>query len=149
VLDYPCTTGLPVDVIDAAAGTLRSDPRTLQFLRVRIADLETRLVDITSNNRDVFEGLQEVAGHGADRSACDPRQNEPKRCGGPDDTGAPCSAARRSQCLAGLATMARRTTRSMTPARSPPCDIYFGAATLQRKISRSGTTLPPPIHRPK
>jgi hypothetical protein len=62
VLDYPCTTGLPVDVIDAAAGTLRADPRTLQFLRVRIADLETRRVDITSNNRDVFEGLQEVAG---------------------------------------------------------------------------------------
>jgi hypothetical protein len=62
VLDYPCATGLPDAVIDAAAGTLRSDPRTLQFVRVRIADLETRLVDITSNNRDVFEGLQEVAG---------------------------------------------------------------------------------------
>ena len=62
VLDYPCKTGLPADVIDAAAATLRADPRTLQFLRVRIADLETRLVDITSNNRDVFEGLQEVAG---------------------------------------------------------------------------------------
>jgi hypothetical protein len=61
VLDYPCTTGLPGTVIDAAAETLRADPRTLQFLRVRIADLETRLVDLTSNNRDVFQGLQEVA----------------------------------------------------------------------------------------
>ena len=62
MLDYPCTTGLPDTVIDAAADALRADPRTLQFLRVRIADLETRLVDLTSNNRDVFEGLQEVAG---------------------------------------------------------------------------------------
>jgi Family of unknown function (DUF6090) len=62
VLDYPCKTGLPVAAIDAAAEALRSDPRTLQYLRVRIADLETRLVDMTSNNRDVFEGLQDIAG---------------------------------------------------------------------------------------
>lgn len=62
ILDYPCETGLPDAVIDAAAATLRSDPRTLQYLRVRIADLETRLVDLTSNNRDVFEGLQDIAG---------------------------------------------------------------------------------------
>jgi hypothetical protein len=62
ILDYPCETGLPDAVVDAAAATLRSDPRTLQYLRVRIADLETRQVELTSNNRDVFEGLQDIAG---------------------------------------------------------------------------------------
>jgi hypothetical protein len=61
VLDYPCTTGLPSAVIDAAAETLRADPQTLRFLRLRIADLETRLVDLTGNNRDVYEGLQAIA----------------------------------------------------------------------------------------
>ena len=61
VLDYPCTTGLPAAVIDTAADTLRADPNTLRYLRLRIADLETRLVDLTSNNRDVYEGLQAIA----------------------------------------------------------------------------------------
>lgn len=61
VLDYPCATGLTEAAIAAAAESLRADPQTLRFLRVRIADLETRLVDLTSNNRDVFEGLQSIS----------------------------------------------------------------------------------------
>lgn len=31
-------------------------------LRLRIADLETRLVDLTSNNRDIMEHLRAIAG---------------------------------------------------------------------------------------
>jgi hypothetical protein len=61
VLDYPCTIGLPAEVIDAAAEALRADPNTLRFLRLRIADLETRLGDMTVNARDVYEGLQAIA----------------------------------------------------------------------------------------
>jgi hypothetical protein len=60
VIDYPCKTGLSVADIDAAASALRADPQTLRFLRLRVADLETRLTDLTSNNRDVLEGFQEL-----------------------------------------------------------------------------------------
>lgn len=61
VIDHPCKTGLPADVIDAAADALRTDPQTLRFLRQRIADLDTRLVDMTQNNRDVWEALLRIA----------------------------------------------------------------------------------------
>jgi hypothetical protein len=57
VLDYSCQTGLPADVITAAAEVLRTDPQTIRLLRLRIADLDTRLVDLTSNNREVYEFL--------------------------------------------------------------------------------------------
>ena len=61
VIDYPCTTGLPPETIDAAADALRADPQTLRYLRLRVADIETRLADLTGNNRDVFEGFVEIA----------------------------------------------------------------------------------------
>jgi hypothetical protein len=61
VIDYPCTTGLPQESIDAAAEALRADPQTLRFLRLRVADIETRLADLTGNNRDVFEGFLRMA----------------------------------------------------------------------------------------
>lgn len=61
VIDYPCKTALPADVIDAAANALRSDPQTIRFLRQRIADLDSRLVDMTQNNREVWKALREVA----------------------------------------------------------------------------------------
>ena len=57
VIDYPCKTGLPAATIDAAADALRADPQTLRFLRLRVADLETRLADLTSANRDVLDGF--------------------------------------------------------------------------------------------
>lgn len=62
VIDYPCTLELAADDIDAAAQVLRSDPALLRALRLRIADLDTRLGDFTVNNRDLFEGLTEVLG---------------------------------------------------------------------------------------
>jgi len=61
VNDYPCKTTLPADVIDDAANALRSDPQTIRYLRQRIADLDTRLVDMTQNNRDVWEALLVIA----------------------------------------------------------------------------------------
>jgi hypothetical protein len=48
-------------VVDAPAEALRADPNTLRYLRLRIADLETRLGDMTVNARDVYEGLQAIA----------------------------------------------------------------------------------------
>ncbi len=61
VIDYPCKSGLPDATIDAAANVLRADPDTLRFLRLRVADLETRLGDLTSANRDVLGGYVEIA----------------------------------------------------------------------------------------
>lgn len=61
VLDYPCSTGLSDQDITGSASALRSNPRLLPYLRLRIADLETRLVDMTSNNRDLLEQLRAVA----------------------------------------------------------------------------------------
>jgi len=61
IIDYPCKTTLPADAVDAAANALRSDPQTLRYLRQRIADLDTRLVDMTQNNRDVWEALLKIA----------------------------------------------------------------------------------------
>src|SRR5436190_16483837 len=49
VLDYPCTTGLPDQAIGEATKALRSAPNLLPLLRLRIADIETRLVDLTNN----------------------------------------------------------------------------------------------------
>lgn len=60
-LDYPCRTGLAVDDIAASAAALRSNPDILRFLRLRIADLETRLFDLTRNNRRVMENLRAIA----------------------------------------------------------------------------------------
>ena len=57
VIDYPCKPGLSAAAIDEAANALRADPQTLRFLRRRVADLETRLADLTGNNRDVLEGF--------------------------------------------------------------------------------------------
>ena len=61
VIDYPCTTGLPEDVIDDAVAALRSNPILVPVLRLRIADIETRLGDLTVNNKDIVQGLNAIA----------------------------------------------------------------------------------------
>lgn len=61
VIDFPCKPGLPDATIDAAADALRADPQTLRFLRLRVADLESRLGDLAGNNRDVLDGFVEIA----------------------------------------------------------------------------------------
>lgn len=60
-LDYPCRTGLPEPTIHAAAIALRSNPMLVPLLRLRIADIETRLADLTGNNRPIMEGLRAIA----------------------------------------------------------------------------------------
>jgi hypothetical protein len=60
-LDYPCTTGLSEQAIVEAARALRSNPNLLPALRLRIADIETRIVDLTNNNRSILDNLHAVA----------------------------------------------------------------------------------------
>ena len=60
-LDYPCSPDLSAQQIAESAKALRSNPDIVRFLRLRIADLETRLVDLTSNNRDIMENLRAIA----------------------------------------------------------------------------------------
>ncbi len=60
-LDYPCGTGLSAQEIAASAKALRSNPDILRFLRLRIADLDTRMFDLTSNNREIMESLRAIA----------------------------------------------------------------------------------------
>lgn len=61
ILDYPCSTGLSDSAIGEAAQALKANPTLLPSLRLRIADIETRLVDLTSNNRDVLGSLRALA----------------------------------------------------------------------------------------
>jgi hypothetical protein len=60
-LDYPCQVDLPADRIAAAAETLRSNTSLLPLLRLRVADIRTRLNDLTVNNKDILDGLRDVA----------------------------------------------------------------------------------------
>ena len=60
-LDYPCRTGLSVQAIADAAEALRSNPNMVPYLRLRIADIETRLGDLLSNNSDIMENLRAIA----------------------------------------------------------------------------------------
>ena len=61
VLDYPCTVGLSEEAIGEATNALRSTSNLVALLRLRIADIETRLVDLTSNNRIILEKLRAIA----------------------------------------------------------------------------------------
>lgn len=61
-LGYPCTLELPAEVVDTAAQSLRSDPMLVRYLRLRIADLETRRGDLARNQKLVFDGLGDLAG---------------------------------------------------------------------------------------
>ncbi len=60
-IDYPCHTGLSAQTIAESAQALRSNPDIKHYLRLRIADLETRLFDLTGNNRDIMENLRAIA----------------------------------------------------------------------------------------
>jgi hypothetical protein len=61
LIDYPCRTGLPEAVIDEAVATLRANNSLVPLLRLRVADIETRLFDLTGNNRNIMQGLQAIA----------------------------------------------------------------------------------------
>lgn len=61
LLDYPCRTGLPETTMREAAATLRGNPALVPALRLRIADLETRLADLSVNNAPIVQGLRAIA----------------------------------------------------------------------------------------
>lgn len=60
-LDYPCSSGLSEEAISQAAKALRSTPDMVPLLRLRVADIETRLVDLTTNNRGTMDNLHTIA----------------------------------------------------------------------------------------
>jgi len=51
-LDYPCSTGLSAAAIAKSAAIVRGDPELLAALRLRIADLETDLANLTVFYKD-------------------------------------------------------------------------------------------------
>ena len=61
VLDYPCHTELSAQAISDAAQALRSTPTLVPLVRLRIADIETRMGDLTGNNRTIMEDLRAIA----------------------------------------------------------------------------------------
>ena len=60
-LDYPCRTGLSPQAMADSAKALRSNPDIVRFLRLRIADLETRMFDLTRNNQEIMDNLRAIA----------------------------------------------------------------------------------------
>ena len=63
VLDYPCETGLDAATVHAAAEALRANAQLVPLLRLRIADIETRIADMTGNNYAIMADLRRIAGH--------------------------------------------------------------------------------------
>jgi len=61
VLDYPCTSGLAPDVAASSADMLRSDPRFLALLQLRIADIATDLANLTTYFAYMGEPLKRIA----------------------------------------------------------------------------------------
>ncbi len=61
-LDYPCAAGLDEAALAGAAAALRSNADIIPVLRLRVADLETQIIDLTQNNKDVVAGLAAVTG---------------------------------------------------------------------------------------
>jgi hypothetical protein len=60
-LDYPCSTGLPANVIATTAAVLRNDTELVPLLRQRIADVDTNLGSFTIYNKDIMDGLHAIA----------------------------------------------------------------------------------------
>ena len=61
ILDHPCTTGLSEQTVREAAKALRSSQNLLPLLRLRIAELETRLLDLTAYNDEIMNQLRAIA----------------------------------------------------------------------------------------
>ena len=61
-LEHPCTLRLSPKAIAAAAAILRGDRAVLPPLRLRIADVQTSLDNLTSFSRDIREDLRAYKG---------------------------------------------------------------------------------------
>ncbi|CAN5637673.1 hypothetical protein BH23GEM3_BH23GEM3_02830 [soil metagenome] len=62
IIDYACELGLPRAQVAEAASALRASSSLVPLLRLRIADLDTRLVDLQVNNRGILRGLETLSG---------------------------------------------------------------------------------------
>jgi hypothetical protein len=62
IIDYACELNLPAAQVAEAARALRTSGSLVPLLRLRIADLDTRLVDLQVNNRSILQGLRTVSG---------------------------------------------------------------------------------------
>jgi hypothetical protein len=60
-LDYACDTGLSREAQRQTATILRTDEALTPLLRLRIADLRTRLAELNTFNPDIERGLQDIA----------------------------------------------------------------------------------------
>lgn len=61
-LDYPCSSGLPPQVIATSAAVVHSDPQFLRFLRLRIAEVGINLYNLTIYYPEIRRRLQDCAG---------------------------------------------------------------------------------------
>lgn len=66
-IDYPCSTGLPPEILREAAAALEADAQIAPLLRLRISDIETRRNDMCSpvNKKiaDIRDGLRAYGEH--------------------------------------------------------------------------------------
>ncbi len=60
-LDYPCSPELSPGQLADAAETLRDDENVLRLLRLRIADVETNVANLTVYQKTIHDGLRELA----------------------------------------------------------------------------------------
>ena len=60
-IDYPCSTGLSAESIAGAIAILRNDPDAIRLLRLRYADVESSLFNLTISNSDMRAGLRAIA----------------------------------------------------------------------------------------
>jgi hypothetical protein len=60
-MDYPCSTGLSAESLASAVGILRSDPEAISLLRLRYADVETSLFNLTTYYASLRDGLRAIA----------------------------------------------------------------------------------------
>jgi hypothetical protein len=60
-LDYPCSTGLSAESMAGAVAILRKDPDAIRFLRLRYADVESSLFNMTTYYASLRAGLRAVA----------------------------------------------------------------------------------------
>lgn len=84
-LDHPCSSGLSPGAMAASAAILRNDPHFLEFLRLRIADIETNLGNLTVSYGDIREGLRAVA------------REKPRTCSPSCDAATCCARAQASR----------------------------------------------------
>jgi D-alanyl-D-alanine carboxypeptidase len=61
IIDYPCEVNLPPAQVAEAVRALRAESSLVPLLRLRIADLDTRLTDLQVTNGNIMRALQAVA----------------------------------------------------------------------------------------